>query len=275
MRLGYMLLAALSMAVMQPASASFDPNEALRASQAVVGQMVPDYTLLDREGRPVKLSDYRGKPLLVSFIYTGCFQICPATTRSLLAAVKVAYAGWGPNQFNVISIGFNQPADTPQALKSFAAQNGINFPNWEFLSPPATIVSDLTNRFGFAQVATASGFDHLLQVTLVDAQGRIYRQIYGENFAGDMLGEPLKQLITDSPVANQISLSAIIDRVRILCTVYDPVTGEYRIKDGLVLEIAGGITFLIAVVWFFLIEWRKRRAGARSLAGARYDDKSG
>jgi len=253
------LLAALFGFIAFPALAAFDPTQALSASQAVVGQTLPDYTLLDREGRPVRLSSYRGKPLLVSFIYTGCFQVCPTTTRALQTALKAAQDGLGSNQFNVISIGFNQPADSPQALKSFAAQNGINYPNWEFLSPHAAIVADLTRSFGFSHVATPAGFDHILQATLVDAQGRIYRQIYGDSYSGDKLGEPLKQLITGSPVPDNVSLSAILDRVRILCTVYDPVTGEYRVNNGLFLEIAGFMTFLISVVWFFLLEWRTRR----------------
>lgn len=238
---------------------AFDPLTALKISQAVVGQEVAEQTLLDRAGRAVKLSAYRGKPLVVSFIYSGCFQVCPTTTRALLSAFKTAQNAWGADQFNVISIGFNQPADSPAALKSFAAQHGIDYPNWEFLSPPAAIVGDLTRAFGFSYIETPAGFDHILQITLVDAQGRIYRQIYGDAFTADMLGDPLRQLISGAPVADRTSISAIIDRVRILCTVYDPVTGEYRINNGLFLEIAGGLTFLFAIIWFFLLEWRKQR----------------
>ena len=261
-RTRFTLLAALILFVIPPtasAAQAFDPASALRASQAVVGQTVPDHTLLDRAGRPVRLSSYRGKPLLVSFIYTGCFQICPTTTRALQTAVKAAQEGLGPDHFNVVSIGFNQPADSPQALKSFAAQHGIDTPNWEFLSPHASIVDSLARDFGFSYVATPAGFNHILQVSVVDAQGRIYRQIYGEGFAGDLLGEPLKQLITDAPMPNIVSISAIIERVRILCTVYDPITGEYRVNNGLALEIAGGLTFLVAMAWFFLLEWRTQR----------------
>lgn len=269
-RFRHILSVVLCMIAM-PAVAAFDPAVALRASQAAVGKALPDFTLLDREGRPVRLSHYRGKPLLVSFIYTGCFQVCPATTRVLLDAVKQMQARFGANQFNVISIGFNQPADSPQALKSFAIQNGINYPNWEFLSPHISIVNSLTDNFGFTQVATAAGFDHLLQLTLVDAQGKIYRQIYGDNLSGDILGEPLRQLLSNTPVAESVNLSSIIDKVRILCTVYDPVSGEYRIKDGLILEIAGGLTFLLAVLWFFLLEWRNRKASAKKLRPVRLE----
>ena len=59
---------------------TLDQKAALSASQAMIGTTPGDFAFLDREGRPVRLSQYRGKPLLVSFIYTGCFQVCPLTT---------------------------------------------------------------------------------------------------------------------------------------------------------------------------------------------------
>src|SRR5690606_23753876 len=59
------------------ATMGLDSETALRTSQAVVGSTPGDYTLRNRDGQQVRLSSYRGKPLLVSFIYTGCFHICP------------------------------------------------------------------------------------------------------------------------------------------------------------------------------------------------------
>ncbi len=249
----------------QPSASGLDPVAALRASQAVVGKQVSDFTLLDRSGQAVRLSQYRGKPLLVSFIYSGCFQVCPLTTRSLQNAIETGREAFGTRQFNVVSIGFNQPADSPQSLKAFAAQHRIDQPNWEFLSPHASIVEAVTREFGFSYLSTAAGFDHVLQVTLLDAQGRIYRQIYGEQLDADALGEPIRQLLGSAPVPQQIRLDDLVDRIRLLCTVYDPKTGTYRVQYGLLIEIAGGVTFALAMLWFFLAEWRtQRRARRRS-----------
>src|SRR5690606_3263397 len=122
----------------------------------------------DRRGQAVRLSDYRGKPLLVSFIYTGCFTVCPLTTRSLHDAVRGLDRMLGPRQFNVVSIGFNQPFDSPQALRDFAAQHRIDYGNWEFLSPPRDQVQALMRSFGFMAVQTPAGFDHVLGVTVLD-----------------------------------------------------------------------------------------------------------
>ena len=242
---------------------ALDPGAALRASQMAIGRQTGDYTLLDRRGRPVHLSSYRGKPLLVSFIYTGCFQVCPTGTRSLQESVQSLQKVLGAGRFNVISIGFNQPADSPQALRAFALQHGVDAPDWEFLSPPAAIVEALTQDFGFSYVATPAGFDHLLAATVVDAQGRVYSQVYGERLTADKLGEPLRQLLRGAPLPASLQLADVIERVRLLCSVYDPETGQYRYDYGLILEIAGGVTFALAMLWFFLAEWRERRLSRR------------
>jgi len=242
---------------------TLDQSEALRASQAVIGKDIGDYTLLDRQSRPVRLSSYRGQPLLVSFVYTGCFQVCPGTTRALAKAVAAAQEALGGKRFQVLSIGFNQPADSPGALRFFAAQQGISAANWEFLSPPGNSVAGLARDFGFSYVATPAGFDHTLQVTLVDGQGRIYRQIYGAAFSAEELLEPLQQLLGASPRAEATRLDRIVERVRLLCSVYDPVTGRYQVSYGLVFEIAGGITFLIWIIFFFFSEWLKQRSARR------------
>jgi len=243
---------------------ALDQKTALRASQAVIGTTPSDYTFLDREGRPVRLSQFRGKPLLVSFIYTGCFQVCPLTTRSLQSAVEAGRDVFGTDQFNIVSIGFNQPADSPQSLKAFARQYRIDQPNWEFLSPHASIVERLTREFGFSYLATPAGFDHILQATLLDAQGRIAQQIYGDDLTADAIGEPIRQLITNTPVQRQTGIEDLVERVRILCTVYDPKTGKYEVKYGLLLEIAGGVTFALAMLWFFVSEWLSQRRTRRN-----------
>jgi protein SCO1 len=158
---------ALTAASLFAAVPALDEREALRAGEAAIGRAVPDLVLQDREGRPVRLADYRGKPLLVSFIYTGCFQVCPTQTRALHEAVKGLDVMLGEHQFNVVSIGFNQPFDSPDAMRSFARQHRIDHANWEFLSPPRERVEALTQAFGFSAVATPAGFDHVLGVTVV------------------------------------------------------------------------------------------------------------
>lgn len=239
---------------------TLDEKVAFELSQSAIGKMVGDFVLLDRQGKPVELSRYRGKPLLVNFIYTACFQVCPTTTRNLQKAVQNTVGVLGADRFNIISIGFNQPFDSPSALKNFAVQYGIHLPNWEFLSPSAAILDDLTNNFGFSYVATTAGFDHLNQVTMVDAEGKIFRQVYGEKFTAQDLAEPLKAMIAGAAIPPQVgTLNEIMERVRILCSVYDPITGRYRTNYSIYFMIAGFFTFTIFMIYLSFYVWKNRR----------------
>ena len=235
------------------ALSTLDNKAAWQRSQAVIGSQLDDHVLLDRNGKPVRLADYRGKPLLVNFIYTACFQVCPTTTKNLQKAVENTVAMLGANRFQIVSIGFNQPFDSPEAMKAFASQHGIRLPNWEFLSPAPVIVDELTRNFGFSFVATTAGFDHLNQITFVDAQGRIVRQVYGESFTAEDIAEPLKRMVTGAPLPPQTrTIEELADRLRIICSVYDPLTGRYRTNYALYFQIVGFISF---VIWLGYIAW--------------------
>jgi protein SCO1/2 len=119
-------IAALLAALVASTALGFDEKQALRASQAAIGRQLADYRFRDSSEREVRLSQLRGQPLVVNFIYTGCFQVCPTTTKALALAVTEAERTLGPGKFRVATIGFNQPFDTPQAMRQFARQQGLS-----------------------------------------------------------------------------------------------------------------------------------------------------
>lgn len=239
---------------------SLDEKSAFERSQAAIGRDVGNFVLLDRNAQPVELKKFRGKPLLVNFIYTACFQVCPTTTRNLQKAIVETVSVMGAERFNIVTIGFNQPFDSPQAMKDFANRYGLDLPNWEFLSPAQALVNEITQSFGFSFVATAAGFDHLNQITLVDAEGIIVRQVYGEKFTPKDLAEPLKLLITGSAIPEERNtVKELMERVRILCSVYDPVSGRYRTNYSVYFMIAGFVTFLCFLIYLSINVWRNRR----------------
>lgn len=240
-----------------------DQDVALRDSLAAVGRPLPELTMLDQRGQPVSLSRFRGKPLLVNFIYTGCFRICPNSTRVLHKSVNAMRDRFGDDQFNVVSIGFDQPTDSPMALREYAAKQSIRNPNWTFLSPSRADVAEVARAFGFSFMQTPIGFDHTLQVSVVDSAGVIRQQVFGDAFGPDSLGEPLKRLLGGGLVEETRSLSDLFARIRILCSVYDPETGRYRVDYSLYIELAGGITFIGLMAWFAIREWREHRARKR------------
>jgi len=241
-----------------PAGTKLDANDALARSQAAIGHTLGDYTLIDAARQPAPLARYRGKPLLVSFVYTGCFQVCPATTKFLGRAVRDAQQALSTDAFNVITIGFNQPFDTPEAMREFRKRQGIDVAQWRFLSADAGTIDAVARDVGFTWSPTAAGFDHVTQVTIVDADGRVVAQVYGDAFELPMLVAPLKALVTATSPP-QVTLAGVLERVRILCTVYDPRAGKYRLNYGLLIEILAGLSILGGTAWYLGAEWRRAR----------------
>lgn len=252
------LVAATGAGAHEAAAPSLDRERALAASQAAAGRRLGDYRLTDPERRGVALSDFRGKPLLVSFVYTGCIDVCPTATRHLAESVARARAALGEQAFGVVSIGFNPPADSPEAMGAFARQNGIRDPLWKFLSADEPTIAKLGRDLGFTYSATPKGFDHIAQLSVVDADGIVYRQVYGEVFDLPLLVAPLKELMSGE--ASRAGLAGVWDKVKLFCTVYDPNSGGYRPNYSLFVEIFAGSTVLAALAWFLLREYRRRAA---------------
>ena len=248
----------LALACAAAPAAALDYDVAMKQSRAAVGRAPADYAFTATDGRRVRLADFRGKPLVVSFVYTGCGQVCPTATRFLDQAVRQAAQALGSDAFNVATIGFNLPFDNPAAMRDFARHQGVARAHWQFLSPDPGSVDRLTGEFGFAYEASTGGFDHVTQLSVVAADGRIVQQIYGDAFDPKLLVASLRSAIAGAPLAPQ-DLSDLVTRVRILCTVYDPRTGTYRLDYSLFIEIFAGLTVLGATLHFLVREWRRQK----------------
>jgi protein SCO1/2 len=232
-----------------------------------VGRAVGNHQLQAAGGRTVHLRDYLGKPLLVSFIYTGCFQTCPTDTLKIAGAVGAVQDLLGHDVVRVASIGFNVPFDSPEAMAAFARQQGISTRGWDFLSPSTDTVAALTRDFGFSYVASPKGFDHVTQLTVVDRNGRIYRQLYGDGLNAQAIVAALRDMDNGTvPVAQ--GWSGVVARFRLLCSVYDSDSASYRSDYSLIVGILAGLSILGSVAWLLIREWRNHRRTARAARNA-------
>lgn len=246
---------------MQPASAQdqYDRDVALNISQSAIGQSLGNYALTSSDNRAVALQDYTGKPILVSMIFTSCHHICPTTTKNLDRAVRAAQEALGDDTFQVVTIGFDSANDTPGAMREFARQQNIAADNWVFLSAPEATIDALSADLGFQYFASARGFDHLNQVSVIDRNGNVYAQIYGMQFELPWLVEPLKQLVFDRPESARHFFAGVLDRVRLFCTVYDPATGRYEFDNSLFFQLATGFTTVLLISLYLWRELRRPR----------------
>lgn len=255
------LLAALLVAA-GPAEtrATLTEDEALAISEAALGSTLPDLTLVDDAGRSVTLAEFRDRPLLVNLVYTACTDVCPTIVASLYPAVEVAQAALGRDSFAVITVGFDARGDSPSRMRSFARAQGVSLPNWYFLSGSAETLQALSRAVGFTFYPSPAGFDHMAQVSVVDAQGRVYQQVYGGVFEPPAIVEPLKDLVLGRE-RSIWSAQGLVDRVRLICTVYNPNTGRYYFSYAIFIGIAVGGASLLLVLAFLIREWRRARPG--------------
>ncbi|MEJ1161742.1 SCO family protein [Prosthecomicrobium sp. N25] len=245
-------------------SRSIDPESALAKSRAAVGHELGPHRLTDMYGRSFDLGELRGRPLVVSLVYTSCSSVCPLATQQLIRVVGEAQAVLGRDRFTVLTVGFDARQDTPGRLAQFAARQGALLPNWRFASADAETLAKLLDDLGFTYAAVAGGFDHVSQVSIVDPAGRIHRQVYGDDYPTQMFMEPLKDVVFGS--AAPLSVAGLVDRVRFLCTTFDPALGRYRTRtEVMVAGMALGALSLVGFGLVVLREWRRARpAPARS-----------
>lgn len=234
----------------------FEEKDALRISQAAIGNQLGDYTFLDRSGRKVRLSDYRGKPLVISMIYTHCPFVCATTTRSL-SALKASQDALGADNFGVLTVGFDTENDTPEAMADFANRMGVNLPKWEFVSADPETIRKLSRDLGFVFVPTEEGgFNHTTQTTFVNAQGKVYRHIYGDEFDNMTLLEPLREMIYNIKTAEP-GLAGLSNRVKLFCTVYDSKSGAYKVSYTYFYGIGASFLVSLLVIWWIVYHYRR------------------
>jgi len=242
-------------------SGPWDKQAALGYSQAALGRRIGDYSFTDANGEPLNLNSLHGKPLIVNMIYTSCYHVCPMLTTNLAKVVSIAREALGEDSFNVVTIGFDAESDTPQRMRNFSRARGIEDPRWWFLSGEQGVIDALSSELGFIFFASAKGFDHLAQTTVIDAEGRIYRQIYGADIEPPALVEPVKELVFGRHRSGPV-LSSWIDGIKLFCTIYDPGTGRYRFDYSVFVAAGVGILSLGAVAYFIVSAWRNRGRAA-------------
>ncbi len=191
-------------------------------------------------------------------IYTSCHHVCPTITKHLASAVDIAVEALGEEAFSVVTIGFDWAVDTPDRMRIYASERGIDAANWHFLSGDAASVDALSKDLGFLFYPSPKGFDHLTQTTVLDAEGVVYRHIYGVNFEPPSIVEPLKEIVFDTPRQAGL-LEHWVDTFLLFCTVYDPNSGRYKFDYSIATTIFVGILCLAAIATFIIREWGRAR----------------
>ncbi len=237
-------------------SPDFDYKATLKYSQDAIGNVIGDYILVDSNEDPFILK--RNKPFVLSLVYTSCYHTCPMTTRNLARVVKIARETLGDDSFDVITIGFDTKLDNPKTMRYFANQQGVkDISNWYYLSSDKNTIDLLLKDLGFRFYPSPRGYDHIVQASIIDEDGKVYRQVYGEVFDTPLLVEPLKQLILGQSKPNQPFLEDLLSKVRFFCTTYDPDADNYYFDYSLFVGMFIGAGIILSIILFLIKELKE------------------
>ncbi len=151
-----------------------------------VGETAPSFTLLDQNARAVSFDRFRGKRVVLNFIFTRCpvATMCPAATAKMMA-LQTAAKKAGVTHFELVSISFDAAHDTPPVLKAYAEARGIDTSNFTFLTGPEAAIRDLLTQFGVIAEPGENVFKHTLATLLIGPDGRITHRIDGSQWSPD------------------------------------------------------------------------------------------
>jgi protein SCO1/2 len=152
------------------------------------GDTVPDFALVNQEGKIIHFSNYRGKVLLVTFIYTRCPlpDFCPRMNENFRAVQKLLQEVPGVTErAEFLSISFDPEHDTPAVLKHYASLYKKSAPgekpfDWQFAVPSAKDLPELAQFFGLVYRPEQAQIVHSLSTTVIGPDGKVEKW-YSDN----------------------------------------------------------------------------------------------
>jgi len=130
----------------------------------------------------VKLADFRGKVVAVTFIFTKCTNTCPVLTPMMSFVQDRLGADFG-SKIAFVSITVDPERDSPQVLREYGEAFGANFGGWSFLTGSPSDIRDVTRRYGvFAAKADNGNVDHTFLTSIIDPRGILRVQYLGVRF---------------------------------------------------------------------------------------------
>jgi protein SCO1/2 len=184
----------------------FDASVASRERDAVrvvklvkeleVGDEVPDYELINEFGRRVRLSEFRGRAVGLTFIFTRCPYptFCPRQSKQFAeAAARLASDPGAGTNWHLVTVSFDPAHDTPEVLRAYARELGYDPARWSFVTGSQVDVDALTEQFGVLVGRDGELFSHNVRTAVVGPKGRVFRIFAGNTWSVDALVEALQE----------------------------------------------------------------------------------
>lgn len=173
------------------AAHSLDDVEAMMGQKERYFQRIdkpaPDFTLRDADGHTVRLADFRGKVLVLHFIYTHCPDVCPLHAERIAQIQSMVKEAHMQDRVEFITITTDPSRDTPDVMREYGKAHGLDPANWLFLTTTSDESEDATRRlaeeFGHKFTKDTEGYQmHGIVTHVIDREGRWRANFHGLKF---------------------------------------------------------------------------------------------
>ena len=158
------------------------------APEVKAGDEVPNVELTNQDGKKITLRQYRGKIVLLTFIYTRCPlpDYCILMSENFGEISKVVAARPKlKSKVHLLSVSFDPDFDTPEVLKTYGKNymgrfTPVDFKLWEFASGNAADIKNFASFFGLAYFPQNNQINHSLRTIFIDPRGKV-AQVFSGN----------------------------------------------------------------------------------------------
>ncbi len=167
-----------------------------------VGSRIPDYSFVNQEGKRVKLSDFRGKALAITFIYSRCplpdfcIQMSNYFSRVQRALKKEPLLA---NKWHLLTISFDPEFDTPPVLKQYGKAYKADFSTWDFVTDSLSTIRELADGLELVVEDDEGGLiAHNLRTAVIDPKGVLVQVYKGNEWTARELEDAIRSAIVQA-----------------------------------------------------------------------------
>lgn len=191
------VLATVALAAMTLTLLDSAPRSTSQAAPLPKIAPAPEFALTSQDRAPVKLADFRGKVVAVTFILTLCTSTCPVLTPMMSTVQDRLGPDFG-TKIAFVSITVDPERDTPEDLRMYAQAYGANLAGWSFLTGNPDAIRDVTRRYGVYASKTENGdVDHTFLTSIIDPRGILRVQYLGVRFDPEEFRRDLLSLLNE------------------------------------------------------------------------------
>ena len=168
-------------------------GERFAAASVVPGApQAPDFTLTDPDGRRVRLADFRGRAVLLTFLYVHCPDVCPLTVERVRAGL--AQLGSRTGRAHLVVVSVDPRGDTPASVRAFVRAHRMRDRMTYLLGTHAQL-APVWKRYGVAVLGSPEDREvaHSSLVVGIDASGR-RRVQFAHDFTAEQIAHDVPEL---------------------------------------------------------------------------------